>query len=586
MTDSQENSRKRKRISMPVTASSSNKITQKTSSSTSTTSAVKPPVEVEPSAIATSEKTLNTKIIETTSEEVKATKSAKSTRTTKSTKVEKEIKEETKTPEKEKPTTRAKRSTAKSTKKTTTKEKSDETKQDLLLIDDPIFEEYSSTNELDQSRINEIEAESKDDQTLINQDQDENKEDEDLSDTSEEADSPDDADEQDEPSSQEDEFWKLIEKSDYQAAVMGEGVLEMTTDNSGFLRSSDYNYLPSPDDIYVSHGLIKKFGLKNGDTVSGLIRPPRQGEKFFPLTTVEKINGKLPEEVRDRISFDFLTPMFPDEKIKLTDDRQSNISTRVIDLFAPIGKGQRGLIVAQPKTGKTVLLKEIANAIANNHPEIYLIILLIDERPEEVTDMQRSVRSEVISSTFDESADRHVKIANIVLEKAKRMVECGHDVCILLDSITRLARAYNTVQPASGKVLSGGVEANALQKPKRFFGAARNIENGGSLTIISTALIDTGSKMDEVIFEEFKGTGNMELQLDRRLSNKRIFPAVDIVASSTRRDDLLQAPEVLQRLWILRNHLADMTTIEAMEFIKDQMNRTSSNEELLATMNS
>ena len=367
---------------------------------------------------------------------------------------------------------------------------------------------------------------------------------------------------------------------------MGEGVLEMTTDNSGFLRSSDYNYLPSPDDIYVSHGLIKKFGLKNGDTISGLIRPPRQGEHFFPLTTVEKINGKLPEEVRDRISFDFLTPMFPDEKIKLTDDHQSNISTRVIDLFAPIGKGQRGLIVAQPKTGKTVLLKEIANAIANNHPEIYLIILLIDERPEEVTDMQRSVRAEVISSTFDESADRHVKIANIVLEKAKRMVECGHDVCILLDSITRLARAYNTVQPASGKVLSGGVEANALQKPKRFFGAARNIENGGSLTIISTALIDTGSKMDEVIFEEFKGTGNMELQLDRRLSNKRIFPAVDIVASSTRRDDLLQAPEVLQRLWILRNHLADMTTIEAMEFIKDQMNRTSSNEELLATMNS
>lgn len=586
MTDSQENGRKRKRISMPVTASSSNKITQKTSSSTSTTSAVKPPVEVEPSTIATSEKTLNTKIIETTSEEVKATKSAKSTRTTKSTKVEKEIKEETKTPEKEKPTTRAKRSTAKSTKKTTTKEKSDETKQDLLLIDDPILEEYSSTNELDQSRINEIEAESKEDQTLINQDQDENKEDEDLSDTSEEADSPDDADEQDEPSSQVDEFWKLIEKSDYQAAVMGEGVLEMTTDNSGFLRSSDYNYLPSPDDIYVSHGLIKKFGLKNGDTISGLIRPPRQGEKFFPLTTVEKINGKLPEEVRDRISFDFLTPMFPDEKIKLTDDHQSNISTRVIDLFAPIGKGQRGLIVAQPKTGKTVLLKEIANAIANNHQEIYLIILLIDERPEEVTDMQRSVRAEVISSTFDESADRHVKIANIVLEKAKRMVECGHDVCILLDSITRLARAYNTVQPASGKVLSGGVEANALQKPKRFFGAARNIENGGSLTIISTALIDTGSKMDEVIFEEFKGTGNMELQLDRRLSNKRIFPAVDIVASSTRRDDLLQAPEVLQRLWILRNHLADMTTIEAMEFIKDQMNRTSSNEELLATMNS
>ena len=466
MTDSQEIS-KRKRISMPVTASSSNKITQKTSSSTSTTSAVKPPVEVEPSTIATSEKTLNTKIIETTSEEVKATKSAKSTRTTKSTKVEKEIKEETKTPEKEKPTTRAKRSTAKSTKKTTTKEKSDETKQDLLLIDDPILEEYSSTNELDQSRINEIEAESKEDQTLINQDQDENKEDEDLSDTSEEADSPDDADEQDEPSSQVDEFWKLIEKSDYQAAVMGEGVLEMTTDNSGFLRSSDYNYLPSPDDIYVSHGLIKKFGLKNGDTISGLIRPPRQGEKFFPLTTVEKINGKLPEEVRDRISFDFLTPMFPDEKIKLTDDHQSNISTRVIDLFAPIGKGQEDSW--QPKTGKTVLLKEIANAIANNHPEIYLIILLIDERPEEVTDMQRSVRAEVISSTFDESADRHVKIANIVLEKAKRMVECGHDVCILLDSITRLARAYNTVQPASEKYYQEELKRMLFKNRKDFW---------------------------------------------------------------------------------------------------------------------
>ena len=585
MTDSQESGRKRKRISMPVTASSSSKITQKTSSSTSTTSAVKPPVEVEPSTIA-SEKTLSKTTVKTTPKEAKT---AKSTKIVKSAEVEKEIKEEKeeiKNQEKEKPSTRAKRSTAKTTKKTTTKEKSDEVDKDQLLIDDPILEEYSSTNDLDLARINEIEAESKEDKALINQDQDENKEDEDLSDTSEEVDSPDDTDDQDETSNQEDEFWKIVEQSEYQATVMGEGVLDMTSDNSGFLRSSDYNYLPSPDDIYVSHGLIKKFGLKNGDTISGLIRPPRQGEKFFPLTTVEKINGKLPEEVRDRISFDFLTPMFPDEKIKLTDDRQSNISTRVIDLFAPIGKGQRGLIVAQPKTGKTVLLKEIANAIANNHPEIYLIILLIDERPEEVTDMQRSVRAEVISSTFDESADRHVKIANIVLEKAKRMVECGHDVCILLDSITRLARAYNTVQPASGKVLSGGVEANALQKPKRFFGAARNIENGGSLTIISTALIDTGSKMDEVIFEEFKGTGNMELQLDRRLSNKRIFPAVDIVASSTRRDDLLQAPEVLQRLWILRNHLADMTTIEAMEFIKDQMNRTSSNEELLATMNS
>lgn len=587
MTDSQENGRKRKRISMPVTASSSNKVTQKTSSLTSTVSAVTPPIETPLSTVIASEKTLNEKKIETTSKEVKTTKSAKSSRTTKSTKVEKEIKEENseaKTQEKEKPSTRAKRSATQSTKKTATQKKSDEVNKDLLLIDDPILEEYSSINELDLSRIDEIEAESVENQKLI--DQDESGDDEELSVTSEEADSPSDSDDQEETSTQEDEFWKLIEKSDYQASVMGEGVLEMTSDNSGFLRSSDYNYLPSPDDIYVSHGLIKKFGLKNGDTISGLIRPPRHGEKYFPLSSVEKINGKLPEEVRDRISFDFLTPMFPDEKIKLTDDRQSNISTRVIDLFAPIGKGQRGLIVAQPKTGKTVLLKEIANAIANNHPEIYLIILLIDERPEEVTDMQRSVRAEVISSTFDESADRHVKIANIVLEKAKRMVECGHDVCILLDSITRLARAYNTVQPASGKVLSGGVEANALQKPKRFFGAARNIENGGSLTIISTALIDTGSKMDEVIFEEFKGTGNMELQLDRRLSNKRIFPAVDIVASSTRRDDLLQAPEVLQRLWILRNHLADMTTIEAMEFIKDQMNRTSSNEELLATMNS
>ncbi|HQQ20795.1 MAG TPA: transcription termination factor Rho [Bacteroidales bacterium] len=587
MTDSQENGRKRKRISMPVTASSSNKVTSKTSSSTSTVSTVIPPIETPSSTAIISEKMLNEKAIETTPEELKTTKSAKSSRTTKSTKVEKEINEENpeaKTQEKEKPSTRAKRSATQSTKKTATQKKSDEVNKDLLLIDDPILEEYSSINELDQSRIDEIEAESVENQKLI--DQDEDGDDEELPITSEEADSPTDTDDQDETSTQEDEFWKLIEKSEYQASVMGEGVLEMTSDNSGFLRSSDYNYLPSPDDIYVSHGLIKKFGLKNGDTISGLIRPPRHGEKYFPLTSVERINGKLPEEVRDRISFDFLTPMFPDEKIKLTDDRQSNISTRVIDLFAPIGKGQRGLIVAQPKTGKTVLLKEIANAIANNHPEIYLIILLIDERPEEVTDMQRSVRAEVISSTFDESADRHVKIANIVLEKAKRMVECGHDVCILLDSITRLARAYNTVQPASGKVLSGGVEANALQKPKRFFGAARNIENGGSLTIISTALIDTGSKMDEVIFEEFKGTGNMELQLDRRLSNKRIFPAVDIVASSTRRDDLLQAPEVLQRLWILRNHLADMTTIEAMEFIKDQMNRTSSNEELLATMNS
>ena len=344
--------------------------------------------------------------------------------------------------------------------------------------------------------------------------------------------------------------------------------------------------MSSPDDIYVSPSQIKLFGLKNGDTIKGSIRPPKDGEKFFPLTKIEKINGRNPEEIRDRVPFDYLTPMFPDQKIRLTGHPGETLSTRVIDLFAPIGKGQRGLIVAQPKTGKTVLLKEVANAIAANHPEIYLIILLIDERPEEVTDMQRSVNAEVISSTFDEPAERHVRIANMVLEKAKRMVECGHDVCILLDSITRLARAFNTMAPASGKVLSGGVEANALQKPKRFFGAARKIENGGSLTIISTALIETGSRMDEVIFEEFKGTGNMELQLDRKLSNKRIYPAVDIVASSTRRDDLLQPKEVLQKVWILRNQLADMTTLEAMTFLKDKMQYTRSNEEFLVSMNS
>lgn len=377
----------------------------------------------------------------------------------------------------------------------------------------------------------------------------------------------------------------LLANSQYEGMVMAEGVLEVTSDNCGFLRSSDYNYLTSPDDIYVSMSQIKLFGLKNGDTVYGAIRPPRSGEKYFPLTKIEKINGRNPEDIRDRIPFDYLTPMFPDEKINLTGHPGCNLSTRVIDLFAPIGKGQRGLIVAQPKTGKTVLLKDVANAIAANHPEIYLIILLIDERPEEVTDMQRSVNAEVISSTFDEPAERHVKIANMVLEKAKRMVECGHDVCILLDSITRLARAFNTMAPASGKVLSGGVEANALQKPKRFFGAARNVENGGSLTIISTALIETGSRMDEVIFEEFKGTGNMELQLDRKLSNKRIYPAVDLVASSTRRDDLLQKPETLQKVWILRNHLADMTTIEAMTFIKENMEGTKNNEEFLASMN-
>ena len=380
-------------------------------------------------------------------------------------------------------------------------------------------------------------------------------------------------------------FYFIPKNIEFLGNIVGEGVLEVSNDGFGFLRSSDYNYLNSPDDIYVSQSQIKLFGLKTGDIVQGMIRPPKDGEKFFPLLKVDLINGKTPEAVRDRIPFDFLTPLFPDEKIKLTGHPGSTISTRIIDLFAPIGKGQRGLIVAQPKTGKTVLLKEIANAIAYNHPEIYLIILLVDERPEEVTDMERSVRAEVISSTFDEPAERHVKIANIVLEKAKRMVECGHDVCILLDSITRLARAFNTIAPASGKVLSGGVEANALQKPKRFFGAARKIENGGSLTIISTALTETGSKMDEVIFEEFKGTGNMELQLDRKLANKRIFPAIDIVASSTRRDDLLQDKDVLQRIWVLRNHLADMNTVEAMEFLKSKIALTRTNEEFLISMN-
>jgi len=367
--------------------------------------------------------------------------------------------------------------------------------------------------------------------------------------------------------------------------VQAEGVLEIMPDGYGFLRSADYNYLNSPDDVYVSQSQVKLFGLKTGDTVLGSIRPPKEGEKFFPLTRVDMINGKVPDAVRDRVQFDFLTPLFPHEKFNLSSHPQATLSSRVVDLFTPIGKGQRGLIVAQPKTGKTVLLKEIANAIAHNHPEAYLLILLIDERPEEVTDMARSVKAEVIASTFDEPAERHVKIANIVLEKAKRMVECGHDVVILLDSITRLARAYNTVSPASGKVLSGGVEANALQKPKRFFGAARKIEKGGSLTILATALIDTGSKMDEVIFEEFKGTGNMELQLDRRLSNKRIYPAIDIVASSTRRDDLLVDKETLQRLWVLRNHLTDMTPIEAMEFLKERLARSKSNEEFLVSMN-
>lgn len=371
---------------------------------------------------------------------------------------------------------------------------------------------------------------------------------------------------------------------DFDGLIESEGVLEIMQDGYGFLRSSDYNYLASPDDIYVSPSQIKLFGLKTGDTVLGQIRPPKEGEKYFALLRVSSVNGKTTEEIRDRVPFEYLTPLFPEEQIKLSTKPSIN-STRLLDMFAPIGKGQRGMIVAQPKTGKTVLLKEIANAIAENHPEIYLIILLIDERPEEVTDMARSVRAEVVSSTFDEQADRHVKVSNIVLEKAKRMVECGHDVVILLDSITRLARAYNTVVPSSGKILSGGVDANALHKPKRFFGAARNVENGGSLSIIATALIETGSKMDEVIFEEFKGTGNMELQLDRKLSNKRVYPAIDVPASGTRREDLLMSKEELQRVWILRKFMSDMNSVEAMEFLLDRMKGTRSNEEFLISMN-
>ena len=374
-------------------------------------------------------------------------------------------------------------------------------------------------------------------------------------------------------------------KDDFLGDVEGEGVLEVMPDGYGFLRSTDYNYLNSPDDIYVSPSQIKLFGLKVGDTVQGLIRPPKEGEKYFPLVKVNRINGLSPDEVRDRVQFEYMTPLFPSEKFNLTGNGHNNLSTRVIDLFAPIGKGQRGLIVAQPKTGKTMMLQSIANAIADNHPEVYLIVLLIDERPEEVTEMARHVKAEVVASTFDEQAARHVKVAEMVHEKAKRMVECGHDVVILLDSITRLARAYNTVQPASGKVLSGGVDANALHKPKRFFGAARNTEERGSLTIIATALIDTGSKMDEVIFEEFKGTGNMELQLDRQLANKRIYPAVNIVASGTRREDLLLSKEVMQKIWVLRRYLADMNPTEAMEVIKKHMESTRSNEELLVTMN-
>lgn len=371
----------------------------------------------------------------------------------------------------------------------------------------------------------------------------------------------------------------------FDGLIISEGVLDMMQDGYGFLRSSDYNYLPSPDDVYVSQSQVKRYGLKKGDTVKGAIRPPKAGEKYFPLINVESVNGREPNYVRDRVPFEYLTPLFPKDKFQITGHKNETLSTRIMDLFAPIGKGQRGMIVAQPKTGKTVLLKDVANAIAANHPEVYLIVLLIDERPEEVTDMARSVNAEVVASTFDEPADKHVKLANIVLDKAKRMVECGHDVVILLDSITRLARAYNTVQPASGKVLSGGVDANALHKPKRFFGAARKIENGGSLTILATALTETGSKMDEVIFEEFKGTGNMELQLDRKIANRRIYPAIDITGSGTRREDLLMSKEALQRIWILRKYLADMNPVEAMEFIKERIQGTLSNEEFLISMN-
>ena len=372
---------------------------------------------------------------------------------------------------------------------------------------------------------------------------------------------------------------------EFEGIIDTEGVLDMMPEGYGFLRSSDFNYLSSPDDVYVSQSQVRLFGLKTGDTVLGTVRPPKEGEKYFPLIKVNKINGLDPKVVRDRVSFEHLTPLFPDEKFNIA-DKQSTVSTRIIDLFSPIGKGQRGMIVSQPKTGKTMLLKDVANAIAANHPEVYQLILLIDERPEEVTDMQRNVDGEVVASTFDEPAERHVKVANIVLEKAKRMVECGHDVVILLDSITRLARAYNTVQPASGKILSGGVDANALHKPKRFFGAARNIEGGGSLSIIATALTDTGSKMDEVIFEEFKGTGNMELQLDRRIANRRIFPAIDLVSSSTRRDDMLLDEKTLQRMWIMRKYLADMNPVEAMEFVNDRFRKTKNKEEFLISMNS
>ena len=389
----------------------------------------------------------------------------------------------------------------------------------------------------------------------------------------------------DETPSRDNKEGKDKEKEYFAGEIIGEGVLEVMPDGYGFLRSADYNYLNSPDDIYVSPSQIKLFGLKPGDTISGTIHPPKEGEKYFPLIRVNEINGLAPEYIRDRVQFEYMTPLFPSEKFNLTGKGHNNLSNRVVDLFSPIGKGQRGLIVAQPKTGKTMLLQSIANAIADNPPEVYMIVLLIDERPEEVTEMARNVKAEVVASTFDEQASRHVKVAEMVLEKAKRMVECGHDVVIFLDSITRLARAYNSVQPASGKVLSGGVDANALHKPKRFFGAARNTEEKGSLTIIATALIDTGSKMDEVIFEEFKGTGNMELQLDRRLSNKRVYPAVDVISSGTRREDLLLTPEVMNRTWVLRKYFSEMTTVEAMEFLQKQMSLTETNEEFLATMN-
>ena len=389
----------------------------------------------------------------------------------------------------------------------------------------------------------------------------------------------------DETPSRDNKEGKDKEKEYFAGEIIGEGVLEVMPDGYGFLRSADYNYLNSPDDIYVSPSQIKLFGLKPGDTISGTIHPPKEGEKYFPLIRVNEINGLAPEYIRDRVQFEYMTPLFPSEKFNLTGKGHNNLSNRVVDLFSPIGKGQRGLIVAQPKTGKTMLMQSIINAIADNHPDVYLIVLLIDERPEEVTEMARNAKAEVVASTFDEQASRHVKVAEMVLEKAKRMVECGHDVVIFLDSITRLARAYNSVQPASGKVLSGGVDANALHKPKRFFGAARNTEEKGSLTIIATALIDTGSKMDEVIFEEFKGTGNMELQLDRKLANKRVYPAVDVIASGTRREDLLLPRDVMNRTWVLRKYLSDMTPVEAMEFLQKQMNLTETNEEFLATMN-